>query len=104
MYLYGDGVPKDYAEALKWFRKAADQGNGDAQSELGFMYLHGDVVPKDYVQAHMWLNLATSQFSASEKDRGATLQARDLVASKMTPEQIAEAQKLADEWKAKPER
>jgi hypothetical protein len=53
----------------------------------------------------MWLNLAASRFPASEKDeRDKAVIARDMVASKMTPVQIAEAQKLAREWKPKPER
>jgi uncharacterized protein len=34
MYQYGEGVPKDDAEAVKWYRKAADQGNSDAQAKL----------------------------------------------------------------------
>ena len=38
MYDEGQGVPQDYAEAVKWYRMAADQGNADAQSNLGFMY------------------------------------------------------------------
>jgi TPR repeat protein len=38
MYREGEGVPQNYAEALKWFRKAADQGNANAQFKLGIMY------------------------------------------------------------------
>jgi hypothetical protein len=69
------------------------------------MHQRGDGVAQDYVQAHMWLNLAGSRFPASEKDeRDKAVIARDMVASKMTPVQIAEAQKLAREWKPKPER
>ena len=46
-YLVGEGVPKDSAEAVKWYRKAADQGNAGAQNNLGLMYANGDGVPKD---------------------------------------------------------
>lgn len=105
MYAKGDGVPQDYAAAVSWFRKAANQGNATGQANLGFMYVRGDGVPQDYVQAHMWLNLAASRLAASEKEnRDLAVKHRDLVAAKMTPAQIAEAQKLAREWKPKPER
>jgi uncharacterized protein len=105
MYDDGDGVLQDYAEALKWYRKAADQGNASAQFNLGKMYDNGQGVPRDCVQAHLWLSLAASQFSASEKEkRDHAIKYRNLVTSKMTPVQIAEAQKLAREWKPRPER
>ena len=89
MYENGEGVPRDDAEAEKWYRRAAEQGYADAQSALGLMYHAGESVPRDHVRAHMWFNLA---------DTG---KHRDYVASLMTPEQIAEAQRLAREWKAK---
>ena len=99
MYDTGEGVPQDYAAAMSWYRKAADQGYAPAQSNLGFMYVRGEGVPQDYVQAHMWLNLAASRFAASEKEnRDLAIKNRDIVAAKMTPAQIAEAQKLAREW------
>jgi uncharacterized protein len=105
MYDNGDGVPQDYVEALKWYRKAADQGNASALFNLGEMYDSGQGVPQDYVQAHMWLNLAASQFRDSQKERrDHAIEYRSLVTSKMTPAQIAEAEKLARQWKPKPER
>ena len=102
MYEGGWGVRKDYAEAIKWYRLAAEQGYAPAQSDLGLSYKHGRGVPQDYVQAHMWFNLAASRAPASEAGvRDMAIKGRDIVASKMTPEQIAEAQKLAREWKPK---
>ncbi len=98
MYYAGQGVPQDYAEAVKWYRKAANQGFAPGQQDLGIMYNRGQGVPQDYVQAHQWLNLA-----ATTGDPLA-VQNRDSVATKMTPAQIAEAQKLAREWKPKPEK
>ena len=41
MYANGQGVPKDAAEAYKWYRKAADQGSAPAQYNLGYMYANG---------------------------------------------------------------
>ena len=97
MYMLGVGVPRDYKEAEKWSRKAAEQGIARAQNYLGFMYDIGQGVPKDYIQAHKWFNLAVS----GEKDdqtRKLMVDNRNIVEKKMTPGQIAEAQKLAREW------
>jgi uncharacterized protein len=101
-YDNGKGVPQDYAEAVKWYRKAADQGAALAQFNLGLMYNVGKGVPQDYVQAHKWYNLAASRLPASEaKNRDMAVKYRDGIAAKMTPAQIAEAQRLAREWKPK---
>ena len=101
MYDKGQGVPQEFAEALKWYRKAADQGWARAQSLLGSMYIEGKGVPQDYVLAHKWLNLANAKNrSMTDRMRDMTAQLRDIVASEMTPEQIAEAQRLAREWMA----
>jgi len=98
MYANGEGVPQDYAEAVKWYRKAAGQGNAVAQFELGVMYATGQGVPQDYVLAHMWFNLAAAQgWIGFEKAKTN----RDIAAERMTREQIAEAQRLAREWKPK---
>ena len=99
MYYNGRGVPQDYTEALKWYRLAAEQGHAAAQFNLGLMYENGQGVPQEYVQAHMWLNLGASrEWGANAKSHA---ERRDSVASKMTSKQIAEAQRLAREWKAK---
>jgi hypothetical protein len=101
MYYAGLGVPQDYVAASKWYEMAADRGFAEAQHDLGIMYLDGQGVTEDYVRAHMWLNLAASQLS--DKDgRAAAVQARDFVASKMTAAEIAEAQRLAREWRPAP--
>ncbi len=74
-------------------QQRADQGDSNAQDNLGVLYYMGQGVPQDYVRAHMWFNLA-----AAGGDKVAARH-RDIVAAKMTPAQIAEAQKLAREWK-----
>ncbi len=101
MYRNGQGVPQDDAEAVKWYRKAAEQGNAKAQNDLGFMYSKGKGVPQDYVQAHMWYNLAASSFPLGGGDRLKAVKNYNIVAERMTPAQISEAQKLAREWKPK---
>lgn len=105
MYVKGRGVSKDEVEAVRWWREAAEWGFARAQAKLGFMYLLGEGVPQDYVQAHKWLNLAASQFWSSEqKLREKIVYFREEVASKMTPAQIAEAQRLAREGRAQSDR
>ena len=101
MYLQGNGVFPDDTEAVKWFRSAAEQGDAEAQNNLGVMYASGKGVPQDYVQALMWFSLADLQSPNSDqpKDRNDAVKNRERAASQMTPEQIAEAQKLAREWK-----
>jgi uncharacterized protein len=105
MYYEGRGVTQDYAEALKWFSRAADLGDADGQYFLGWMYFNGQGVSPDYVQAYTWLNLAAAHVIVlEEKERDDYVHKRDMVASKMTPAQIAESQRLAREWKPKWER
>jgi TPR repeat protein len=103
MYDYGEGVLQDYVEAGKWYRLAAEQGHALAQGNLGALYGNGQGVPQEYVQAHMWFSLAASSLPPGE-DHVRAVQYRDLVAKRMTPAQIAEAQKLAREWKPREEK
>jgi uncharacterized protein len=97
LYRRGEGVRQDYAEAAKWLQLAANQGHTLAQSNLAFMYRDGEGVPQDYVKAHMWFNLASA--GAPATSRANYVEYRDELAKKMTPAQMAEAQKLAREWK-----
>jgi uncharacterized protein len=87
----GRGKKQDFHEALKWFRLAAKREFPKAQFQLGDMYEKGKGVIQDYVQAHKWLNLAGA--NGYEDGR----KARSLLEKRMTPAQIAEAQKLARE-------
>ena len=99
-YDFGDhDVPQDYKEAVRWYRAAAEQGLAAAQNNLGAMYDEGQGVPQDYIQAHMWYNLAASDLTGDDRETPA--RNRDRVDEEMTSEQIAEAQRLAREWKPK---
>ena len=128
IYYYGEGVEQDYAEAVKWWQMAAEQGNAKAQVSLGYVYSKGiGGVGQDYVKSIKWYRLAAEQGDAagqmglgltyysgrgeiqdlvyshlwfnitasSGREYAAIL--RDLAAEKMTPEQIAVAEKLAEE-------
>jgi len=101
MYKEGTGVPQDHKEAVRWYRAAAEQGDALAQRNLGITYEKGQGVPQDYIQAHMWYNLAASDLTGDHRETA--VKNRDLLAEKMTAEQIAEAQRLAREWKPKGE-
>ena len=89
MYEESRSVPQDYLEAAKWFRLAAAQGYAEAQNNLGRLYAEGCGVTQDYVRACMWFNLAAAKgVSAAQRNR-------DEAAKRMTPPQIAEAQRMA---------
>jgi TPR repeat protein len=60
-YAMGQGVPKDYAKALQWYQKAADQGYAEAQYLLGGLYISGYGVPQDYAKALQWHQKAADQ-------------------------------------------
>lgn len=91
-YDVGDGVERDSAKALYWFRCAAVQapnlgGAGQGRNGLGIHYLDGDGVPKDYVQAYMWFSLAGADQNLA------------YLQNRMTLDQISRAQQLATDWK-----
>ena len=88
---------RDYATAVRLNRPLAEQGNANAQYNLGTFYDNGLGVPQDKVRAYMWFSLSAAQ----GREGAAAL--RDLIARRMTPAQIAEAQKLAREWKSNPQ-
>ena len=91
-YYAGGAAPQDYAEALRWFRLAAEQGHAEAQVLLGVMSASGLGVPKDDAKALQWYLIATEQGDEAAQRR------RDWIQRRMTPEQVAEAQRLSREW------
>lgn len=130
-YEGGQLAPPDYAEALKWYKKAADQGFDEAQNSLGLMYKEGNGVSQDYNEAVNWFRkaadqgLSLAQYNlafmylgglgvpqdytlshmwlnlAAAGGQKEAVAARNALNQQMTPEQITEAQKLAREWKPK---
>ena len=57
-------VPQNYAEAAKWYRKAAEQGDALAQLSLGSLYEQGQGVPQNYAEAAKWYRKAAEQGDA----------------------------------------
>jgi TPR repeat protein len=129
MYFAGEGVPQNDAEAVRWFRLAADQGNADAQLHLGFMYDTGRGVSQNDAEAVRWFRLAADQGNAGAQfalgtkyfiGRGlpqdyaeaykwfnlaaaagnaSARRHRDRIMQHMTPAQIAEGQRRSAEWR-----
>jgi len=95
MYAEGEGVAQDYQEAVRWYRLAAEQGDAWALLSLGGMYDQGEGGSQNYVLAYMWFTLAARHGSES------AIRALKFYETKLTPAQLAEAQRLAREWKAK---
>ena len=94
MYGFGEGVPQDDTEAAKWYLLSADQGHAGAQVNLGFKYRDGRGVPQSLVTSYMWLSLAVAQGDNMAVNN------RNSIKEKMTPEQIAEGERLTQEWLA----
>ena len=124
MYVYGLGVPKDYATAARWFRAAAEQGNDEGQYLLGTMYSSGFGVPRDHASAARWFRAAAEQgntqgqvllgtayrygagvqqdyisayawLNIAAVENAEARQGREQIAKLMTAAQIAEAQRLS---------
>ena len=89
IYAKGQGVPQDYAEAAKWYRKAAEQGHAKSQFNLGKRYLLGQGVSKDYAEALKWLRKAAEQENADAQN-GLGIMYRNGLG---TPQDYAEAVK-----------
>jgi TPR repeat protein len=51
-------VPQDYAEAMRWYRQAADAGSGAAMINIGTLYEDGWGVPQDFAEAIKWYRKA----------------------------------------------
>lgn len=82
-------------------RKAAGEGDADAQHILGYFYRDGVEIPKDLVKAHKWLNLAVSRLPSGNQQKQAQKEL-DNLERVMTPEQVGEAHKLARDWNPQP--
>lgn len=128
-YAEGNGVAKDYTEAVKWFRKAAEQGYDRAQYNLGVLYDRGDGVAKDHNVAAKWYRKAAEQgLAEAQYDLGVCYaigegvakddviaymwynlaaasgdekakRNRRIIEKRMTRDQIARAQSLTRKWK-----
>jgi uncharacterized protein len=97
MFENGYGAPQVYDTAADLYFQAATRGNPFGQAMLGLMYDKGHGVPQDFILAYKWLNLAAAR-SPKREQRDHFIRLRDAVASKMSPAQIAQGQRLAMFW------
>jgi len=89
MYNNGQGVLKDDREAVKWYRKAAEQGYADAQNNLGLMYYSGQGVLQNHIKAYMWANLARYNGSTNAQ------KLLDIITKEMIKQNISRAQSMS---------
>jgi hypothetical protein len=100
LYVRGQGVPRDYAQAAVWFRRSAQQNNAAGQLHLGELYDYGHGVPRDYELAYIWYNLA----HIGARGKNDVLQHlaaafRESAAKHLTSAQVADAQRRSSAWK-----
>ena len=93
LYRDGDAGEPDKKRAAYWFRRSAENGYAFAMYSLAILYRDGDGVARNDVEAHMWFDLA----STLNFDPKAVFQ-RGLIARRMNDEQVAEAERRAQEW------
>ena len=94
-YDHGRGVPQNYEEAAKWYLLAAANGEVLAHLRLASFHEAGLGVPEDLIRAYMWLDIAASTTS-SKTERETAMGRRQGVAQHLTPDQISQAQALAE--------
>jgi TPR repeat protein len=97
-----DAANANLAQALVWYRRAAEQGHIGAQVALGLAYAQGIGVVQDYIEADKWFHIAASRAKSAD-ELADIVSHHNKLAHGMTSSQIAEAQKLAREWRAKPD-
>ena len=81
-----------YAEAVKWYSMAANQGFVDAQYNLGLMYASGGRIPEDYMGAYLWWTVANAY---GNEQAGTKL---NILKSLMSERDVVEARRLARDW------
>ena len=131
MYDQGQGVPKDYKEAVKWYRLSAEQGHAKAQINLGVMYVDGYGIPQDNQKAVKWFRLSADQgYAKAQYNLGVmyvngdgvsqdyvlaymwfhiagsyghknAVANREILKQEMTLSQLEKAQEMARNWKPK---
>jgi TPR repeat protein len=94
MYRAGDGVEQDFTKMMSWYERAAEQGDVGAQLFVADGYGYGYGVEPDLVEAYKWYEIAIQYWGSL------AVRARDVLAEKMSDEEIAEAVRRAGDWLA----
>ena len=98
MYETGDGVQKSYGDAVHWYTRSAMQGEPTAYLSLGDCYMQGHGVHRNEVEAYRWFVLAVKNFKNAPNNRAKAARAMKELEQTMTPTQIADGLKLADQF------
>ena len=92
MYDFGRGVPENEVMAVHWYQKSAKQGDFFAQWNLAVKLYNGEGIAEDKVRAYAWINIAAERSNNSE-----IIDVKEIIASSMTPAEIAAAENLSIE-------
>lgn len=101
VYAEGDLVPKDFVEAVKWIRMAAEQGHAEAQNNLGLMYFNGHGLPQDNAEAAKWYRKSAEQGYAEAQVNLGTMYASGVGVSKDDAEAVKWLRKAEAQGDAK---
>ena len=99
IYSEGEGVAKNDAEGVKWYRLAADRGDIVSQLALGTMYVNGRGVRRSFVRAYSWFTIVSQ--NGGRAITGQALEVRDIIEQLMTTQEIEQAEAFAAAWKPK---
>jgi hypothetical protein len=92
MYREGHGVEQDFAKSFFWSMKAAEGGDVGAQLQVADSFAFGHGVNRDPVEAYKWYEIALLYWGPL------AVNARDILAESMSPDQIAKAKQQAESW------
>lgn len=93
LYAGASDKTRDFAEAARWFQRSAGLGFVDAEFNLAVLYERGDGVPQSLLDACKWYTIASKAGDAVAKSRA------DAIATQLSPEELAAAERAADEFK-----
>ena len=92
VYDHGIGVGQDSAKAAEWYKRAAEQSHTGAQFNIAMMYIAGKGVQQNFVNARKWFIVSGARGAEKAK------KAAEYIRRYLTPEQVAESDRSAQEW------
>lgn len=95
IYNKGGGVVRDTTEAMRWWRRGVALNSGLSMWNIGFSMIYG----KDVVEGYKWLTLGIKYLEPGVDPRRFRAELGYFSKTKMTPAQVAEAERLVREWK-----
>ena len=100
LYESGIGIKQNYEAAAIYYLSAAKKSHPYAQGSVAVLYAYGRGVPQDYVQSYVWSTLAAANYPKWARDeRSAAIRNRDIVAARMSAQELLAAQRAIEELK-----